>query len=147
MHTHTAAALAIATACTFAVPALAQGPRRDGKWEVKMEMDMPGMPAGMPPMNTTQCITPEQAKDPQKAMPQGGRGGRGMNDNCKISDYTVDGNKVSWSMTCAPPQDMTGTGEFTYAADTYTGVMKMNRGGQMITMKYSGKRIGDCDAK
>ena len=34
--------------------ALAQGPRRDGEWEVKMVMDMPGLPAGMPPMTTKQ---------------------------------------------------------------------------------------------
>jgi hypothetical protein len=140
-------AVAVAAAAVFATALSAQGPRRDGKWEVKMEMDMPGMPAGMPPMTSTQCITPEEAKDPQKAMPQGGRGGRGMNDTCKISDYKVEGNKVSWSMKCDPPQAMTGTGEFTYAADTYTGLMKMNRDGQQITMKYSGKRLGDCDKK
>jgi hypothetical protein len=146
MKTHAVIGFAFAAACAIAAPALAQGgPRRDGKWEVKMEMDMPGMPAGMPPMNSTQCITPEEAKDPQKAIPQG-RGGRG-NDSCKVSDYKVDGNKVSWSMKCDPPQEMTGTGEFTYAADTYTGVMKMERGGQTMTMKYTGKRIGDCDRK
>lgn len=146
MHTHTAVAVAIVTSCALAAPALAQGPRRDGKWEVKMEMDMPGMPAGMPPMNTTQCVTPEEASDPQKSMPQGGRG-RGMNDTCKVNDYKVDGNKVTWSMKCDPPQAMTGSGEFTYSGDSYTGVMKMDRGGQMITMKYTGKRIGDCDKK
>jgi len=28
-----------------------------------------------------------------------------------------------------------------------TGVMKMNRGGQQMTMKYTGKRLGDCDKK
>jgi hypothetical protein len=123
------------------------------KWEVTTEMEMPNMPnmpAGMkmPSFTTTQCVTPEDAKDPQKAMPQG-RGGRGGPDpdKCKMSDYKVDGNKVSWSMKCDPPEEMTGTGEFTYAADTYTGVMKMNRGGQTMTMKYSGKRIGDCDKK
>lgn len=147
MRTGTALAVAFATSCALAVPALAQGPRLDGKWEVKMEMDVPGMPAGMPPMSTTQCITPEEARDPQKAMPQGGRGGRGMNEACKVSDYKVEGNKVSWSMKCDPPQAMTGTGEFTYSGDTYTGVMKMDRDGQVMTMKYTGKRLGDCDRK
>jgi Protein of unknown function (DUF3617) len=119
------------------------GPRRDGRWEVKMEMDMPGMPQGMPPMTTTQCITPDEAKDPQKAMPQGGRGGRGGGD-CKVSDYKVDGNKVSWSMRCEGREPMTGTGEFVYEGDSYTGTIKMDRGGQPMTMKYSGKRLGDC---
>ena len=104
---------------------------------------MAGMPAGMPPMTTTQCITPEEAKDPQKSMPQG-RGGRGSPRNCTVSDHKVAGNKVTWIMACTVPKPMTGTGEFVYAGDTYTGTMKMNRAGQVMTMKYSGKRLGDC---
>ncbi len=51
-------------------------------------------------------------------------------------------------MTCEGAQPMTGTGEFVYATDTYTGTMKMDmaRGGQpmAVTMKYNGKRLGDC---
>src|SRR2546422_10941091 len=89
------------------IAAFAQGPRRDGQWEVKMEMDMAGMPAGMPPVTTTQCITPEDAKDPQKTVPQMGRGrGRG-NQDCKVSDYKTEGNKVTWSMKCEGQQPMT----------------------------------------
>ncbi len=141
--------LALVVVCVAALPTLAQGPRRDGKWEVKTEMEMPNMPAGMtmPSFTSTQCITPAEASDPTKTMPQGGRG-RGPNpDQCKVSDYKMDGNKVTWSMKCDPPEEMTGTGEFTYGADSYTGVMKMNRGGQQMTMKYTGKRLGDCEKK
>jgi hypothetical protein len=47
-------------------------------------------------------------------------------------------------MKCEGAQAMSGSGEIVYAADTYTGVMKMDRGGQMMTMKYTGKRLGDC---
>jgi len=40
---------------------------------------------------------------------------------------------------------MTGTGEFVYNTDTYTGVMKMQVADQgTMTMKYTGKRLGDC---
>src|SRR5262249_26618358 len=105
-------------------------------------------PQGMPPVTSTQCITPDMVKDPQKAIPQGGgRGGRsGLPDRCKVSGYKVSGNKVTWSMACdPPPQAMTGTGEMTYAGDTYTGVVTVNSGGRGFTMKYSGKRLGDCD--
>ena len=129
----TAAALAVATTI------FAQGPRRDGRWQVTIEMQMAGMT--MPPQTTTQCITPEDAADPQKAMPQGGRGANST--DCKISDYKVDGNKVSWSMACARDR-MSGTGEFLYSGDTYTGTMKMTAAGMDMTMKYSGKRLGDC---
>jgi hypothetical protein len=132
----------IAVVLGVSAAALAQAPRQDGRWEVKMEMSMPGMPAGMPPVTTTQCITPEEAKDPQKAMPQAGaRGGPG---NCKVSDYKVVGNKATWSMACTGAEAMTGTGEIIYSGDTYTGTTKINRAGRVMTMKYSGKRLGDC---
>ena len=124
--------------------AFAQGPRRDGRWEVKMEMDMPGMPAGMPPVTTTQCITPAEAQDPQKSMPQSGRG-RGSSGDCKVSDYKVEGNKVSWAMKCEGRESMSGTGEIVYSGDSYAGTMKMDMGGRgAMTMKYTGKRLGDC---
>jgi hypothetical protein len=127
----------------------AQAPRRDGQWEVKMEMSMPGMQ--MPATTTTQCISPADAADPMKSAPQmpAGRGGRGGADpSCKMSDYKVTGNKVTYTMKCDAPQAMTMAAEFTYGVDTYDGTMTMNvdRGGQpmAMTMKYSGKRLGDC---
>ncbi len=120
------------------VSLFAQGPRLDGRWEVKMDMQMGNMT--MPTQTITQCVTPQQAADPQKALPPAGRGGRG-GDDCKVSDYKIEGNKVSWVMTCS---QMSGTGEFVYAGDTYTGAMKMSMLGQEMTMKYTGKRLGDC---
>jgi hypothetical protein len=119
---------------------VAQGSvRRDGRWEVKMEMQMAAMT--MPPQTLTQCVTKEEAADPQKGLPQTGRGA--SPSDCKVSDYKVVGNKVTWSMACEK-EKMSGTGEFVYAGDTYTGTMKMNAQGQEMTMKYSGKRLGDC---
>jgi hypothetical protein len=133
----------IVIACLFAAgpSLLAQGPRRDGKWEVKMEMDMPGMPVKMPAMTTTQCITKEDADDPQKVTPRGA----GKDPNaCKVSDYKVEGSTVTWTMKCEGKDPMTGSGEFVYTTDAYTGTLKMERAGQTTTMKYSGKRLGDC---
>jgi hypothetical protein len=127
----------------LSIAAFAQGPRRDGNWEVKMEMEMAGMPPGMPPFTSTQCITPEEANDPNKLTPQGRGRGRG-NQDCKATDQKVEGNKVTWSMKCEGEMPMTGTGEFVYAGDTYTGTIKMDTGRGAMTMKYSGKRLGDC---
>ena len=135
-------AVAIAAVLALSLAAFAQSARRDGRWEVKTEMEMPGMPAGMPPMTSTQCVTPEEANDPQKAVPQGR--GRGNSGDCKVSDYKMDGNKLTWSMKCEA-QGMTGKGEFIYGEDTYTGTVKMEGGGRgAMTMKYSAKRLGDC---
>ena len=60
----------------LSIAAFAQGPRRDGNWEVQTQMEMAGMPAAIPPFTSTHCVTPEEANDPSKLMPQG-RGGRG----------------------------------------------------------------------
>jgi len=122
----------------------AQEPRRDGRWDVKMEMSVPGMPA-MPPMSQIQCITVEDAADPAKTVPQG-RGG--PPPNCKMEEYKVTGPKVNFVMKCEGPEAATTTGEFVYGTDTYDGTMKvdMNRGGQAMsmTMKIAAKRLGDC---
>lgn len=132
----------IVIACLLSTGAslFAQGPRRDGKWDVKIEVDMPGMPMKMPAMSTTQCVTREDADNPQKATPRGGKD----QDTCAVSDYKVDGGHVTWTMKCEGKEPMTGTGDLLYTADAYTGTMKMNRAGQVTTMKYSGKRVGDC---
>ena len=122
--------------------AFAQGPRRDGQWEIKVQMEMAGMPPGMPPMTSTKCITPEEAKDPDKSVPDMGRG-RGS-QNCKMTDHKIEGNKATWSMKCEGEMPMTGTGEMVYAGDSYTGSLKMETGRGAMTMKYSGKRLGDC---
>jgi hypothetical protein len=134
----------VAGALAISVALSAQGPRRDGNWEITTEMEMPGMPMKMPPMKMTQCITKEQAADPQRSLPQadGGRGGGAS--SCKVSDYKADGNKITWSITCEGREAMSGTGEIIYGTDAYTGSMKVVQGGQTMTMKYSGKRLGDC---
>lgn len=119
----------------------AQGPRVDGRWEVTTEMDMPGMPMKMPATKTIQCVTKEQADDPNQSVP---KGQQDKNADCKVSDYKVAGNKVTWKMTCSGKNAMTSNGEITYAADTYDGWMKMKTGGTEMTMKYKGKRLGDC---
>jgi hypothetical protein len=112
-------AVTLLIAGSFAALVVAQGPRRDGEWEVKMEMNMPGMPAGMPPTTTKQCITPADASDPKKAMPPGRGGNQG---NCTVSDYKI------------------------YEQNAYTGTMTMDMQGRgTMTMKYTGKRLGDCN--
>ena len=137
----TRAVVILAGLGVLSIPVAAQAPRMDGRWEVKMVMSMPGMPKEIPPVTTTTCVTPEEAKDPQKTI---ANAQRGQQSNCKMKDYKVSGSKVTWSMACEGAEPMTGEGEYLYAADSYTGTVKMTRGGQVMTMKYTGKRLGDC---
>jgi hypothetical protein len=137
--------IAVVAALGLSLTAFAQGPRRDGLWEIKTEMQMENMPMAIPPTTSQQCITPADANDPSKSTPPRGRGGRGGASDCKMSDYKIDGNKVTWSMKCEGAQPMTGAGEIVYAGDSYTGTTKMEIGGRgSMTMKYTAKRLGDC---
>jgi len=122
---------------------IAQGGIRPGRWETSVQMEMAGSPVQMPAMKSTRCVTPEQAKDPSslQADPAGGRGGK---SDCKASDQKISGNTVSWKIACSSPQAMTGSGEMTFADDTYAGTMKMNMPQGAVSMKMEGKRLGDC---
>lgn len=137
--------VALVALLAFPAAAVAQSPIRPGRWEVAMQMQMPNMPIQMPEMKTTQCITPEQAKDPSKSLPSGPQNGRGAAKNdCKVSDYKVSGNTVTWSMACTQPEALTSTGEMSFSDDSYDGTVKMNMQQGAMTMKVAGKRLGDC---
>ncbi|HEV7920420.1 MAG TPA: DUF3617 family protein [Thermoanaerobaculia bacterium] len=128
----------LAAAAVLALPLLAgASPMKAGKWQLVMQMDMPGMPMKMPPIVTTDCVTKEDAENPKppKAM---------KDSDCKFSDYKMDGNSISWTVSC-PKQSMTGSGKIVYSGDTYDGSMKMKVGEQEMSAKYTGKRLGDCD--
>jgi hypothetical protein len=110
----TVSVIALAMLATAAV--IAQSGMRPGQWEMSTQMqmpNMPNMPAGfqMPEMKLTQCITPEQAKDPTTAVPRQSGRGRGGKDDCKMSDFKNTGKTTSFTMTCTSPEKMTITGE------------------------------------
>jgi hypothetical protein len=132
--------LAVVAVATVA----AQSPIRPGRWEVIMQMDMPNMPMKMPEMKTTQCVTPEQAKDPAGALPTGPQAGRGGNSDCKVTDYKVSGQTVTWKLACTTPQPITGAGEMTFTDNSYAGTVKMTTAQGNMAMKVSGTRLGDC---
>jgi len=116
----------------------------EGLWEITTQMDMPGMPAGMPPQTVKQCITRKDVENPQKLAPQGGPG----SDHCQMSNYRMTGNTASWNWTCRGKEEMTGSGTMTFSGTSYTATTRMSikHGGQIqnMTMQYSGKRVGDC---
>ena len=128
----------------FAAVAIAQTPIRPGRWEVTMQMSMAGSPVQMPEMKTTQCVTPDQIKDPASALPNAGPQGRGAKSDCKVQDYKVSGNTAAWKMVCTMPQPMTTSGEMTFTDDSYNGTMKTDTPQGAMTMKIAGKRLGDC---
>jgi hypothetical protein len=51
---------------------------------------------------------------------------------------------VTYTISC-PQDDMTGEGELTFTGEKYTGWMNVKMREQEVSMKYSGKRLGECD--
>jgi hypothetical protein len=111
--------------------------RRDGRWEVKTTMSMPGM--NMPPTTGIQCVTKEEVDNP--TPPQGS----GAPSDCKVSNYKFSGNKATFDMACSSPQAMTAATETIYGVDKYDSTMTIQTSsGQSIVMKSTAKRLGDC---
>ena len=73
--------------------ASAASPMKAGKWKITTQMEMPGMPVKMPPITVETCVTKEQAENPEKSVPEAGK-------DCKVSDYKINGNTVTWSVAC-----------------------------------------------
>lgn len=118
--------------------ALAAG--SDELWEISSQMPMAGME--MPVHTAKVCIKKGKAKDPKYAVP------KNKNQDCKMINVKISGNKSSWKMECAGKNSMTGSGEITFGKGTYSGKMKMHsEAGGDIAMVYEGKRVGTCQAK
>ena len=117
--------------------ALAANPQKPGKWNIKMQMEMPGMPVKLPPVNFDVCLTEEDLANPDRAVPKDPK------SSCKVGDYTIDGNTVTWTVDC-PKEKMKGEGKITFNDTSYTGAMHMTMGDQEMSTKYTGKWLGEC---
>jgi hypothetical protein len=134
------AALIIAVTATVLsavlISSAGSGPNmQEGLWEITIKMEMPGMPASMPQMTHTQCITNENIvpRSSQQA------------EECKITETKVDGDTVTWTMECDSPEGKArATGKITYSGDTFKGTIKMTMQGMETIQHLSGQRIGNC---
>jgi hypothetical protein len=127
-------------ALSAALPAAAQTKEPGDLWEVVNEMSMPGMPTGMAmPQRPPQRLC--RARNSDKP-PVGDNDGR-----CEMYDVKRGTNTFAWKMRCEGNPPTTGSGEMTYEGrDSYKGTINMAVGSQTMTMKLTGKRVGDCDA-
>jgi hypothetical protein len=109
-----------------------------GNWEITTKTEM----AGMPPQSVThtQCITNDDIVPVSNDA----------NQECRVTDIQINGNTVSWEMTCGGEQNgMDGTGQVVYAGDSMKGTMTFTIKPYGTTMKntLSGRRIGNCDGQ
>ncbi len=113
---------------------------KEGKWEITTTTEMQGMPMQMPAVTQVQCLTKEDLV-PQNSQQAGG--------NCNITDITVKGDSVSWTMRCSGQggEETKGSGEITYSGDSFKGTMKviMVQANMQMISTMRGTRIGKCE--
>lgn len=108
---------------------------KEGKWEVTIRMEVPGMPVQIAPQTYTQCLTKKEA------IPRG----QTPDQNCKITKQDITGDAVSWRMECQTSEGpAVSDGRLTYKGDTFAGIITMKHKGMEVTQRLSGKWIGKC---
>jgi hypothetical protein len=116
---------------TFAAPDI-----KEGRWDITVKMEMPGMPMEMPAVQFTQCLSSQNNipvnKDELK--------------DCKILSSSTDGNTAKWVMQCSQGvQQITSRGKITYSGDTFNGEAQIQIQGMDITQKMKGRHLGACE--
>jgi len=138
-------ATSLLAAALFSAHVYAAAPNmKEGLWEITTKMEVPGMPAGIPPQVMQRCFTKKDLEDPRKTM----AGRESQDSRCQVTDHKVQGNTATWNFACKGEDAMTGSGTATYGGTSYTSTNKMTtqHGGQAqtMTMHYSGRHLGAC---
>ena len=123
---------------------------RPGKWEIKMHVEMVGMPQQMPPMTSTHCVTPEQASKPTKDIIEKMNQAQKSGENCRVIEHTMSEQSAHWIVECSGAQNIKSNGEITFDSDVaYHGVIKSDietpQGPMSMTQKIEARRVGECD--
>lgn len=106
-------------------------------WEVTSQMSMEGMDMQMP-AQTSQVCAPKTWTQPP--------GGGNQQQECRNSDFLLEGSKATWKITCTDQSHSSGEGEITRGGDdAYAGTIKFTSDQGNMTLALSGRRIGECD--
>ena len=122
-----------------------KGKMKEGLYEYKMDMDMPGMPGGMGKHSQTvqRCVTAKDLDEGNFAR------GPQQKQDCEFQDSKFSGNSGSYKMVCKGQHPMTADVKMTFRDNGFTSDMNMtmNQGGQQMTMKQhmDGKYLGPCN--
>jgi hypothetical protein len=122
-----------------------RGKMKEGLYEYKMTMDIPGMPAGMQkqPHTFQHCVT-------QKDLDEGkiGKGRGDMEKNCEVKDFKMSGNTATYTMECKGENAMRADNKITFGDGKFDMDMKMQmtQKGQVMNMSQhmEGRFLGAC---
>lgn len=129
--------IAISFSAAFATPSQ----MTPGLWEITTTMEMPGMPGGGYATKNRICMRADDMEMEKKGLDEE------MSKTCKITNMKSSRSNLSYDISCSGEQPMKGKVKMSFKADSYTGTMVMDMGGEnamKMTTRYSGKRIGKC---
>lgn len=145
-----AAAIAFAATASFAQGnpfSALKGKIKPGLYENKMEMEMPGMPAGMgkQAFSNQTCLTDADLE--KGAAFNKGRDGKSPSD-CEVTDFKLSGNSASYRMVCKGANPMEADSVINFTPNGYKGITKMSMvsaGKPMnMTSNIEARYLGAC---
>lgn len=131
---------AVAGVCVLSVAQVAWAQGSDDQYDVTVRMELAGVPVTMPPISQRLCVR-KGANDGDFVPRQ---------ENCRVSDTTRTGSRLTFKIACAGSNSMTGTGDFNFGANGYNGQIRMK--GKMegqdvdMTQTIAARRVGGCTA-
>lgn len=110
-------------------------PLNPGRWQITIKTEAP---VSMPPTTAEVCVTKEQAAHPEPAKGK-------PTDDCQVHGAAMNGNVLTYTTQCGKRKS-SSTAKFTYAGDSYEGVVTIKVGDMEVRQTYSAKRLGGCDS-
>lgn len=123
-------------ACALLALPLHAAAQTDELWEIKSQMNIPGMPAGMGAQTSRVC----QGKDPGKDATRDKD-----TQKCKVNDVKQSATRTTVTMTC-PDGRMVVDQQYNAARTEFKGSMKMTGKDGEMTINTVGRKVGACDA-
>ena len=122
----------------WATAAAAAPQMKPGLWEITTTMEMPGLPFAPPPTTMTHCYTKEELGERARLVPP-------QQEECRVTDTTTSGNRITWKVVCSGENSGQGSGEMVFSGDSaYAGSMTFEAEGMAMKSRYQARRIGDC---
>ena len=134
-------ALILLATCCMSAGVHAAEPR-PGLWDLSVTTTAEGADGVFGPYTSSQCLTEEDVRNPEKLLAQNGV------NACTYSDRVYRDGNFSFSVQCGGTIPMSGSGRISYTADSLQGTMDIAADLQGLPVNthstVSGKRVGDC---
>ncbi len=89
---------ALLSALLMFAPIAQAGEMAPGLWDLTINLDAPGIPEQMRTQKQKDCLSVEDAKDPEASLRKSWE-----EDSCSDTDLKKSGNTLSWSANCNIP--------------------------------------------